>query len=116
MPALAKQVLAAYREQDPETYLNNRFRLEIVAEQYPEAVKTLRSQRALRRSTNPTRAAWVDVQYEIYASARLLQSSNKLSFEEAYRRSYRDVLRSMDDHSSALLLRALRAPKDAMHR
>jgi len=117
MPALAKQVLAAYSDQDPEAYLSNRFRLQTVAGQYSEAVKTLRSLRELRRVGDPARAAWVDVQYEIYASARAVQSSDKLSFEEAYQRSCRDALRSMDDHSSALLIRALRAPnRDSMKR
>ena len=116
MPILAKQVLAAYKDEDRETYLNNRFRLQMVTEQYSEAVKTLKSLREQRRTTNPVRAAWVDLQYEIYATARALQSSNKLSFQEAYPRACRDALRSMDDHSSALLIRALRAPINSMRR
>ncbi len=117
MPALAKQVLAAYKDEDREAYLGNRFRLQIVAGQYSEAVKTLNSLRDLRRSGNPARAAWVDLQHEIYASARALQGSDKVSFEEAYQRSCRNALRSMDDHSSALLIRSLRAPdQQAMRR
>ncbi len=117
MPALAKQVLAAYKDEDQEAYLGNRFRLQIVAGQYSGAVKTLNSLRELRRPDNPARAAWVDLQHEIYASARALQSSDKVSFEEAYQRSCRNALRSMDDHSSALLIRALRAPdQQAMRR
>ncbi len=91
--------------------------LQIVAGQYSEAIKTLNSLRELRRPGNPARAAWVDLQHEIYASARALQSSDKVSFEEAYQRSCRNALRSMDDHSSALLIRALRAPdQQAMRR
>src|SRR5258708_11813175 len=110
MPALAKQVLAAYQDENQENYLGNRFRLQIVAGQYSEAVKTLNSLRELRRPGNPARAAWVDGQHEIYARARALQGSDQLSFEEAYQRSCRNALQSMDDHSSALLIRALRAP------
>src|SRR5262249_31562854 len=95
----------------------NRFRLQSVAQQHAEAAKTVRSLRDLRRAGNSARAAWVDVQYEIYASARALQGSDKLSFEEADGRCCRNALRSRDHQSSALLIHARRAAdEDSMRR
>src|SRR6516162_8811602 len=41
MPELARQVLAAYQEADRETYLDNLFRLQMVAGKYAEAVETI---------------------------------------------------------------------------
>ena len=35
MPILAKQVLAAYKDEDRETYLNNRFRLQMAPNSIP---------------------------------------------------------------------------------
>jgi hypothetical protein len=41
IPSLAKQVIAQYKEADTATYYDNLFRLQIVSQNYPAAVKTL---------------------------------------------------------------------------
>jgi putative CocE/NonD family hydrolase len=110
MPGLAKQVLAVYREDDRDRYLDKRFRLEMVAGQYPEALKSLASLGELRRPVDPARSAWFNVQYEIYARARAAESADKLPFDEAYQRFFRETLRSMDDRTSARLIRAAGSP------
>jgi hypothetical protein len=50
MPVLAQDVIAVYREEDRRKYLDNLFRLQIVAGQYAEANKSIASLRALLMS------------------------------------------------------------------
>src|SRR4051794_7488832 len=60
MPGLVREVMAVYREDDRRTYLDNLFRLQIVAGQYAEAGESLASLRALGESASPqTGAAYV---------------------------------------------------------
>lgn len=55
--ALAKQVIAAYKEEDRDKYLDNLFRLQTIAGHYDEANNTIESLRELRRPANRARAA-----------------------------------------------------------
>src|SRR5260221_13715242 len=61
MPELAKKVLADYREAERETYLDNLFRLQMVAGPYWEAVKSISERRALRTGKVPGGGDWIDV-------------------------------------------------------
>jgi len=110
MPEFARQVMAAYKESDREKYLDNLFRLQIVAGQDEEALRTIASLREVLRTASPPRAAWVNAQYEIFVRARMQQKASaggKLSFDEAYFLSFRDAFMRMDDRTSALVIRAL---------
>jgi uncharacterized protein len=109
MPELARQTMAVYKEGDREKYLDNLFRLQIVAGQYSEALDTIASLRDVLRTASPPRGVWVNAQYEIYAHAKIEQnaSAGKLSFDDAYARSFRDAFAHTDDRTSALVIRAL---------
>ena len=65
---LARQVLTIYKDSDRDTYLDNQFRLQMVAHDYAQALESLLELRTFRRSTNPGRAAWVNVQCAIPTS------------------------------------------------
>ena len=107
MPDLAGKVLASYKESDREKYLDNLFRLQIVAGQYADAQSTISSLREVLRVATPPRGAWVNAQYEIYARAKAQENAEKLAFNKAYARAFRESLRKMDDRDSALVIRAL---------
>ena len=81
MPALAKQVIEVYKDADRGQYLDNLFRLQIVAGQYGDGLGTLASLRELRRPSDPARYAWVNVQYEIFARAKAMEGELGLRFE-----------------------------------
>lgn len=102
MPSLAEQVMV-YKEGDRDKYLDNLFRLQIVAGRYRDALSTLASLREVLRASHPTRAAWVNVQYEIYARAKVRADADKLPFNDAYMRSFHDVFGQMDDKTSAVV-------------
>src|SRR3984885_5127500 len=106
MSALAKQLIAAYKNDDLADYLDNLFRLQMVAGDYAQSLQSLSELRMLRWP-DPARAAWVNVQYEIFAAAKLKEMSDKLPFEEAFKRSFREKFAQLDNQTSALVIRAL---------
>ncbi len=97
MPGLAKEVIANYKEEDREKYLDNLFRLQMIAEQYSAANDTLKSLREIQKANNPIYADVTYIQYEIYSKARLKQAAANLSFADAFHRSYRDTFAALND-------------------
>jgi putative CocE/NonD family hydrolase len=107
MPGLAREVIAVYRDDDRRKYLDNLFRLQIVAGQYAEAGKTLASLRALPATGVLAQAGAAQVLFAIFAEARARQSQDGSPFDEAFRRAFRESLERLDDRTSALVMRAL---------
>jgi putative CocE/NonD family hydrolase len=97
MPDLARETIANYHEQDREKYLDTLFRLQMIAEQYAAANATLKSLREIQKANNPIYAAVTNVQYEIFANAKLKEASANLSFADAFKQSFRDVFESLND-------------------
>lgn len=106
LPGLAREVLAVYREDDRRTYLDNRFRLEIVAGRPAEALATLSALRAQGGDASPLAGA-ARVLYEVFAAARARESADGPPFEAALRRSFEETVGRLDDRTAALVLRAL---------
>jgi putative CocE/NonD family hydrolase len=104
---LARQVVAIYKDEDRGKYLDNLFRLQIMAGRYQDALHTISSLREVLGAANPLRGAWVNVQYEIYARALARQESDRLPFEEAYKQSFRNGVGELPDPAAALVVRAL---------
>ena len=100
MSALAEQVVAVYKDSDHDRYLNNLFQLQIVAGHYKEADQTISSLRALRRASNAAQAAARLAPFEIYAKAEARQTSGRISFEQAFKESFRDVYGQVDDKTA----------------
>lgn len=115
MPELARQVIAVYRDEDRRKFLDNLFRLQLVAGQYADAVKTLAALRALRAGDASPQSSANNVQYEVFARAKQ-SSAEGAAFDEALRRSFREIVGAMDDRTSALLMRALAVDVPALHR
>jgi putative CocE/NonD family hydrolase len=97
MPGLAKQVMANYKDEDRERYLNNLFRLQMIAEQYSEAIASIRLLRDILKANDPVYANVTYTQYEIFSQAKLRQAARNISFEEAFRQSFRDALGKLSD-------------------
>ena len=64
MPSLATQLIGEYRDSDQSRYLDNLFRLQLVAGLYPDAVASLAQLRTLRAGDRSPGIAATDVQYE----------------------------------------------------
>ncbi len=106
MPRLAAEVLASYRDTDRVRFLDNLFRLQILAGKYTEASASLAELRSVRRDTTPqARARYV--QYEISAGARNLAASTGRPFSETFAESFRGRFARLDDPAAALAARAI---------
>lgn len=107
MNVLAKALIRDYREKDEPAYLDNLFRLQIVAQDYAGAVATIGKLRALRMATEPSpQTAAGDIVFEIYARAMARRSTD---FAAAFAAEFRARIGVMDDRSSALAVRMFNA-------
>src|ERR1700734_1362373 len=107
MPSLATQLIGEYRDSDQSRYLDNLFRLQLVAGLYPDAAASLAQLGTLRAGDCSPGIAATDVQYEIFARAKILETSAGMSFDAAFARSFRETLSQLDDKSSAIVARAM---------
>ncbi len=97
MPELARQLIEDYEDDNRETYLNNLFRLQIIAGRYPEANQSLQSLRKIRKETDTSRADVAYLQYEIFSKAKLRQAAENLSFEQAFEHEFGIAFGKLDD-------------------
>jgi uncharacterized protein len=102
MPNLAKQVIASYKDEDRQKYLNNLFRLQMVAGDYTAANDTIKLLRGVLRASDPAYANVAYTQYEIFSDTKLRQAARNTSFEEAFKQSFRDVFGKLSDKDAYL--------------
>lgn len=104
MPVLAGQVAAAYQDSDRDTYLDNLFRLQLVAGRYAEAGKTLEALRELRRSAATAPPDFSTIKYEIYAGAKAGQAADGQAFDQAFKQSFRQTFAGLDDIAASRVI------------
>src|SRR5688500_14959826 len=80
MPGLARKVIANYKDEDRQRYLNNLFRLQLIAGDYTAAKDTIRLFRDILRASDPVNASVTYKQYEIFSDAKLSQGAENISF------------------------------------
>jgi hypothetical protein len=101
MPALARQVIAVYKEEDRQKYLNNLFRMQVVAGDYSAAKETIKLLRGVIRTTDPGYANAVYRQFEIFSDAKL-RDDGHTSFEDSFSQSFRDIFGQLSDKDAYL--------------
>ena len=109
IPVLATRVIEQYTDANRARMLDNLFRLQIVAGRYDDAVRSLTELRNIRTRSAAARpeARAADIQYEIWARAMATSARNGLSFNDAFATAFRQVFATLDDRTSALVVRAL---------
>ena len=100
MPGLARQIIAGYKEGDREKYLNNLFRLQMLAGNYAEAIHSIKSLRDVPAANDPVYRNATNLQYEIFANAKLAQAASNLSFVEAFKQAFREAFAKLDDKTA----------------
>ncbi|MFT3668749.1 MAG: CocE/NonD family hydrolase [Pseudoxanthomonas sp.] len=98
MTTLACDALAVYRDEDPQRDLATRFRLQLVAGQYPQAVDSILTLRRLRGDAPPQPPQFL--QYEIHARARALQAQHGMAYAQAWRQTFAERFGSLDDRTA----------------
>lgn len=106
MPELAARVLDVYRDPDRRAYLDNEFRLEIVAKRYAAAAATLVELRGYDDPASP-RSSTNYAQYVIYVRAKRLESPRTV-FDSAFGRAFRENVDPLDDRRAAFVIRRFR--------
>ncbi len=94
MPALAREVMAVYRDDDRQRYLGNLFRLQMVAGQYAQAVESIDAIRALRNDAPGQPPLYL--QYEVYSRAEE-QVQRGIPFAQAWREAFARNFGRLDD-------------------
>lgn len=105
MAALAQQAIAVYKAENRDRFLDNLFRVQMVAGRYADAGKSLATLRALRGNRVSLSATAAGALYAILATAK--QTGDSAHFEDAFRQAFRDGMARLDDRTSALAIRAL---------
>lgn len=105
MPRLAAEVLATYGDTARARSLDNLFRLHILTGKYREAAANLVELRASRQTGTPAARAR-DVQYQVFARAKVLAESGGRSFPDAFAESFRETFGRLDDATAAFAARS----------
>lgn len=112
MRQLAAQLIDVYRDADRPTYLDNLFRLQLAAGRDAMALETLRSLHDLHYGVGSGAPDLINLRWTIYARARLRQQGAGDTFDKAFQRSARDVLRHLSDRSAYAVVYSLGTPLD----
>jgi uncharacterized protein len=100
MRDLAERLLPVYQEADPDRYLANLSALQMVAGDYAAANVSRQSLRDRRRRKDSGQRVGRVVIYDMYASAKAMESENRVPFAEAFTKSFHDVMNHLDDRDA----------------
>ena len=97
LPALARQALASYRDENQDSYLSAVFRMQLVAGDAAAAVATAEQWLAQHADGPGREPAAFSLGTRLYARARARQDARGEAFEDAYRTSFRTEFVQYDD-------------------
>jgi len=98
MPSFAREALSLHQDEDRARYLGTRFRLQMVAGQYAQAIESIDALRVLRN--DPPSQPPLFLQYEIHARAKLLQARDGIPFAQAWREAFVQRFGMLDDRTA----------------
>ena len=97
MPVFAAAVLLKYKDQgDKKTYLDNLFRLQILAEKYAGADETIASLRTISAGKDPVHLLYI--QHELFSRAE--STSTREFFKTVFAQLFRSFFKGVDDKSA----------------
>lgn len=102
MKALAMQVLTFYKKEDPITYFNTVFAYQLAAEKYKDALNSLDSLRQLLGYPAIKEKRIIGLQFETFATARMMQLEKKIPFEKTYPIIFDSLFNSLSPEAKAL--------------
>jgi putative CocE/NonD family hydrolase len=97
LPALARQALASYRDENRDSYLSAVFRMQLVAGNAAASVATADQWLALHVDGPGTEPANYSLGTRLYARARAHQGAQREQFEDAYRAAFQAAFAQYDD-------------------
>ncbi len=97
---LARDALALDREISGSIDLTQRFRLQMVAEQYQQALDSIGELRAQRSFADDTERTSFMLPYQVYLEAQLRSQSTDIEFATVFADTFRSHFQSLDDRSA----------------
>jgi putative CocE/NonD family hydrolase len=95
---LAERLLPVYQDPDQDRYLANLSVLQMVAGDYVAADATRESLRERRKRVDSGRPVGRGIMYDVYAHAKSLETEDHLTFNDAFERTYEEVISRLSDH------------------
>ncbi len=96
IPLLATEVLSKYKDQgDQKNYLDDLFRLQVLAGDYADAVTSINHIRADSKAKNSQY-----IQHELFLEAQAKQHATNTSFKIAFDELFSNMLKSLDNKSA----------------
>jgi hypothetical protein len=101
MPRTAQRVLREFfQSDDRRSYLNNLFRLQMVAGMYAAADTTIAALRPLAAESDPQYSDLLFMQYELFNKAQLASAASNIPFDSAFSTEFRRLFHRIDDKSA----------------
>jgi putative CocE/NonD family hydrolase len=100
IPALARQAIPLYRDTDRDAHLGNLFRLQLAAGQYTDSVATIAQWRAQDARSPSAEPPSLSLAVRLYAQTLALEAAERLTFEAAWRKVFRDTFIGLDDRTA----------------
>jgi len=97
MRDLAARLVPVYQEPDPDRYLANLSALQMVAGNFAAADVSRQSLRDRRGRSAAVRPVGRDIIYDIYAHAKALEMDDRVSFADAFTKSFTETVPRLSD-------------------
>lgn len=110
MRDLAERILPVYQEDNPERYLANLSILQLVAGNYTAAYESRQSLRDRRRSADAGKPVNRSLILDLFARARAIEATDRLSFAQAYSKAYKAAVPKLNDLDAFTLMSWLATP------
>src|SRR5215216_2489281 len=100
MPALAKKVIAAYKNPDSQAYFDNLFRFQILAQEYQQSVSSLDSLIRIFGGDKNDKEKATGIQFRAYALTMMKQPSPQ-SFNEEFQKVLAQLYTALPEKATA---------------
>lgn len=101
MPEVAKLVIAKYKEDNKSTYLDNLFRLKIVAKQYEEVTPLLNDLAKEEYKSDLTKIPALGYAYNIFSAITIQKQTSEASFETLFLQKMKLDFLSFDNQNQS---------------
>ncbi len=106
IPGLAGDVIKKYKAENAEGYLNNLFRLQILAGKFDSAIKTIHAVRDIPVKNNELNANLFYRQHELFATTKQQQQITHDAFSDAFRQIFKAFYSQLNDKDANFLYTA----------
>jgi hypothetical protein len=106
MSGLADHLIKRYKENDPEKYLDNLFRLQVLTGKFQSAVQIISALRNIQIKNKKPNAEFFYRQQELYAEAKIQAQLSNEPFANSFRKIFKRYFSKLNDKDAAFVATA----------